>query len=148
MRRGVRIALDLGSNRIGIAKSDPDGILATPLEVCTPEELPSRLAEIVLEFEPLEILVGLPIDLKGQTGIAANNVIETASNLSLENPDVVFRLVDERLTTKVARGQLQKSGYTTRTDKALIDAVAASVLLEDALEYERRNEKPPGQVLK
>ena len=147
MRRGIRIALDLGSSRVGIAKCDPDGILATPIEVCNPEELPIRLTSLISEFEPLEVLIGLPIDLKGQSGVAADNVLQVATALAKANPEMIFRLGDERLTTKVARGQLRTSGYTTRTDKQLIDAVAASVLLEDALEYERRNQNPPGQVL-
>ncbi|MEY3697007.1 MAG: hypothetical protein RJA41_657 [Actinomycetota bacterium] len=147
MRRGIRIALDLGAKRIGIAKCDPDGILASPLEVCTPQEISNRLAALIAEYEPLEVLVGLPLDLKGELGIAASQILEVAKNLANENQQTVFRLIDERLTTRVARGQLQESGYTTRNDKGLIDAVAASVLLEDALEFERRSGKEPGQVL-
>ena len=147
MRRGIRIALDLGAKRIGIAKCDPDGILASPLEVCTPQEISIRLAALIAENEPLEVLVGLPLDLKGELGIAAYQILEVAKNLANENQQTVFRLIDERLTTRVARGQLQESGYTTRNDKGLIDAVAASVLLEDALEFERRSGKEPGQVL-
>jgi putative Holliday junction resolvase len=147
MRRGIRIALDLGASRVGIAKCDPDAILASPLEVCRPDELSGRLASLIQELDPIEILIGLPIDLKGEIGLAATKALEIARKLVLENQKTVFRVVDERLTTRVARGQLQDSGYTTRNDKALIDAVAASVLLEDALEFERQSGKEPGQVL-
>lgn len=147
MRHGVRIALDLGLSRIGVAKCDPDGILASPLDVWQPADLESKLSILSQELNPIEIIVGLPVDLRGETGVAANKVKEQVQNLSSTMPALMFRLVDERMTTRVARGQLRENGHTTRTDKALIDAVAASVLLEDALEYERRNGTPPGQVL-
>jgi putative Holliday junction resolvase len=147
MRTGIRIALDLGTTRIGVAKCDRDGILASPVAVWHPEELQIQLAALVSEYEPIEILIGLPIDLRGEAGIAAQKVQEQAQVLATNNPDIAFRLVDERMTTRVARGQLRENGHTTRTDKNLIDAIAASVLLEDALAFERINGKAPGQVL-
>ena len=147
MRRGVRIALDLGAVRIGVAKCDPDGILASPVGVWHPDELQLKLSELLSEIEPFEVIIGLPTDLRGLSGQAAQDAEAQARVLFETFPNTVFRLVDERMTTRVARGQLRESGYTTRNDKALIDAIAASVLLEDALEYERRNDKAPGRVL-
>ncbi len=148
MRRGVRIALDLGASRIGVAKCDPDGLLSSPVAVLKPEDLHNALNELIAEYDPIEVIIGLPIDLRGEHGVAAQAVIEQANAIATTHPKLDFRLVDERMTTRVARGQLRESGHTTRTDKGLIDAVAASVLLEDALEYERRNNKAPGQVLR
>jgi putative Holliday junction resolvase len=109
--------------------------------------LQTRLEVLVSEEQPIEVIIGLPIDLRGEAGIAAKNVQDQAQILASNNPNLTFRLVDERMTTRVARGQLRENGHTTRTDKNLIDAVAASVLLEDALAYERINGKAPGQVL-
>lgn len=146
MRQGVRLSLDLGEARVGIAKSDPDGILASPVKVSNPAELIKDLSELITEYSPLEIIVGLPIDLQGKSGISAENVRVKIGELATNFPLESFRLVDERMTTKVARSQLQSSGIGTRSDKKLIDAIAACVLLEDALEYERRNGDAPGQV--
>ena len=146
MRKGVRLSLDLGEVRIGIAKCDPDGILASPVQVSTPASIENDLANLIAEYSPIEIIVGLPIDLRGVSGISAENVRMKVADLVEKFPHLPFRVVDERLTTKVARSQLQASGVGTRDDKNLIDAVAASVLLEDALEYERRNGSAPGQV--
>ena len=148
MRKGVRFALDLGTNRIGVAKCDASAILASPYAVWSPNDLIKNMAEALAEWTPIEVLVGVPIDLRGNAGIAAEAVQQIADELQRAFPQTTFRMVDERLTTIVARGQLQSSGYTTRTDKSLIDAVAACVLLEDALEYERRNHDAPGEVLK
>jgi putative Holliday junction resolvase len=146
MRRGVRLSLDLGQARIGIAKCDVEGILASPVMVSTPEQLETDLAILLEEYSPIEIVVGLPIDLRGNSGVSAENVHMKVAELVTKFPTAIFRMVDERMTTKVARSQLQASGIGTRADKKLIDAVAASVLLEDALEYERRNGEAPGQV--
>lgn len=148
MRRGVRLGLDFGKKRIGVSKCDADGILASPLLVVEPEKIISELTKNLDEFSPIEIIIGLPVDLRGEVGVAAQSVLEFAEGLKQAFPTLTIRLVDERLTTKVARGQLQQNGYSTKTDKHLIDAIAATVLLEDALEYERRTGSPPGQVLK
>lgn len=147
MRSGVRVCLDLGSKRIGVAKCDPAGILASPIAVWNSTEVVEKLADLIHEFEPIEIIIGLPIDLRGEQSIAAQNITEIAKEIGQAFVSIPVRLVDERLTTKVARGQLQQSGYTTKSDKGLIDAIAATVLLEDALEFERRTGNVPGQVL-
>lgn len=146
MRRGVRLALDLGQVRIGIAKCDVEGILASPVKVSTPEHFDVDLAVLLEEYSPIEIVVGLPIDLRGNSGVSAENVRMKVAELVTKFPNVIFRMVDERMTTKVARSQLQASGIGTKADKKLIDAVAACVLLEDALESERRTGLAPGQV--
>lgn len=148
MRRGVRLGVDIGSVRIGIAKCDPDGILATPVAVLNPQELIGELRKLVDELTPIEMIIGYPIDLRGEEAIAAKNVRLVAQNIMESFPNISIRLVDERLTTRVARTQLQQNGHSTRSDKELIDAIAATVLLEDALEFERRTGNAAGQVLK
>jgi putative Holliday junction resolvase len=150
MRTGVRIALDLGSVRIGVARCDSTGTLASPhdvWQVAEPEVLIEQLKSLINEYEPIEIVVGLPTDMRGEQGIAAQNVREQARGLQIHFPQITWRLVDERLTTAAARKQLAASGYTTRTDRKLIDAASAVILLEDTLEAERRQGVAPGEVV-
>ena len=150
MRHGVRFALDLGSVRIGVARCDATGTLASPhtvWEVKDQETLFKHISEILREYEPIEIVIGLPTDMRGEQGIAAQGVREQAQAFQASFPNVTWRLVDERLTTAAARKQLAASGYSTRTDKKLIDSAAAGVLLEDSLEAERRQGIPPGEVV-
>lgn len=148
MRPGVRLALDLGAVRIGVARSDALGLLASPYAVWqTESEWVQELKLTCTEFSVLEVLVGLPLDLRGEEAQAAQSVRQIVESLAEGLPDIPFRLVDERLTTVAARRRLQESGHTTRTDKVLVDAAAATVLLEDALEAERRRGDPPGEVV-
>lgn len=150
MRLGVRFALDLGSVRIGVARCDETGTLASPhmvWQVSDEQTLFSQVADILAEYEPIEIVVGLPTNMRGEQGLAAQGVRDQAKSLQQHFPHITWRLVDERLTTAAARKQLAASGYTTRTDKRLIDAAAAVVLLEDTLEAERRQGVPPGEVV-
>lgn len=150
MRRGVRLALDLGGVRTGVARCDASGTLASPMAVwqaATAQELLPKLTQALADEAVLEVIVGLPTDLRGAESQAASRVREIVHELAAGLPDVSFRLVDERLTTASARKQLRSAGYTTRTDKALIDAAAATVLLEDALEAERKQGEPPGEIV-
>lgn len=150
MRRGVRLALDLGSVRTGVARCDASGTLASPVavwKVDSAESLASALKELLMNDEVLEVIVGLPTDLRGAQGQAAAHVRGRVSDLKALLPDITFRLVDERMTSAAARKQLQNSGYTTRTDRDLIDAAAATVLLQDALEAELRQGHAPGEVV-
>ena len=150
MRRGVRLALDLGSVRTGVARCDASATLSSPMAVwavASAEAIAPLLSNALNEDDVLEVLIGLPTALSGDQGIAAENVRTIAAELKSLLPAVAFRLVDERLTTAAARKQLQASGYTTRTDRSLIDAASAAVLLEDALEAERRQGTAPGELL-
>lgn len=150
MRRGVRIALDLGDVRTGVARCDASGTLASPVAVWTAQDATEIVAALkpLLEAEDvLEVIVGLPTDLRGDAGQAATNARARVVELKQLLPDVAFRLVDERLTSAAARRQLQGAGYTTRTDRKLIDAAAATVLLQDALEAELRQGRPPGEEI-
>lgn len=148
MRSGVRFALDLGAVRIGVAKSDPTGTLASPFSTWpTDSNWIAAIDELIREYEPLEILIGYPRNLQGESAQAAQNVRGVVQSIRQAFPNLAIRLVDERMTTSAARKQLQAAGYNSRTDKSLIDAAAATVLLEDALEAERRQGQPPGELV-
>lgn len=149
MRAGVRFAIDIGSARIGVAKCDATATLASPFAVwpaSSPVDLAARIRSELLDLDPIELILGLPVDLRGAEAVAAQEVRAVATELAglLELP---IRLVDERLTTAAARKQLRSAGYTTRSDRMLIDAAAATVLLEDALAAERSQGFAPGELV-
>lgn len=148
MRRGVRLALDWGRARIGVAASDPDGILAHPVEtVPAGPTAVARVCALVAEYEPLEVVLGLPRNLAGAEGPAALAMRDVADGLAAALPGVPIRLVDERLTTVTASRQLSGAGRNTRRQRSVIDQAAAVALLETALHQERTTGRPPGELL-
>lgn len=150
MRRGRRIAVDVGDVRIGVASCDPDGILATPVETVPGRDVPAarrRLASIVAEYEPIEVLVGLPRSLNGGEGPAAGKVRTFAGGLASSVAPVPVRLVDERMSTVSAARGLRDSGVTSRKGRAVVDQAAAVVILQSALETERVSGAPPGEAV-
>ena len=148
MRTGVRLALDWGKARIGVAASDPGGILAHPVETVAagPNALP-RIRALVTEYRPFELVLGLPRNLAGAEGPAAIAMREVAVTLAAFLPGLPIRLVDERLTTVSASRQLANAGRNTRRQRAVIDQAAAVALLEQALQHERTTGMPPGELL-
>ncbi|WP_112238042.1 Holliday junction resolvase RuvX [Kribbella monticola] len=154
MRRGVRVALDIGDARIGVASSDPHGILATPVETVRrgPGDL-ARIAALVTELEAFEIVIGLPRSLSGGEGRAAVKIRETAEQVRQfvlthavgDAPDV--RLVDERFSTVTAEQQLRERGKKGSKRRAVVDQAAAVVILQHALDFERETGNPPGRPL-
>ncbi len=150
MRRGRRLAVDVGDARIGVASSDPDGLLATPVETVPGRDLPGahrRLAALVSEYEPLEVVVGLPRSLKGGEGPAAAKVRGFAEELARKITPVPVRLVDERLSTVTAAQGMRASGVSSKKGRSRIDQAAAVVILQSALETERMSGSPPGQCV-
>ncbi|MFC4032080.1 Holliday junction resolvase RuvX [Streptomyces polygonati] len=148
MRRGRRIALDVGDARIGVASCDPDGILATPVETVPGRDTAAalrRLAAIVAEYEPIEVVVGLPRSLNGTEGPAAAKVRSFAQSVAKVITPVPVRLVDERMTTVSATQGLRASGVTSKKGRSVIDQVAAVIILQSALETERVSGKAPGE---
>lgn len=144
--RGRRIGIDVGSVRIGVASSDPDGILATPVETVTRPKKPGvaspelrRIAEIIGEYEAVEVVVGLPRTLKGATGVAALAAIDFADRLRQQVAPVPVRLADERLTTVAAQQALRSSGVKARAQRAVIDQAAAVAILQGWLDERTRN---------
>lgn len=147
MRQGRRVGVDVGDVRIGVAVSDPDGMLATPLEtVPAGRDAMARLAEIVAEHETLECVVGLPLSLSGREGPAAVKVRAFAGGLRDAIAPVPVRLVDERMSTMTADGQLRESGRFGAGKRAIIDQAAATVILQAALDAERTRGTAPGEI--
>jgi putative Holliday junction resolvase len=152
MRRGVRIALDIGDARIGVASSDPQGILATPVETVRrgPGDL-DRIAALAAELEAFEIVVGLPRSLSGGEGPAAVTIRETAEQVRdkvhEKDTGTTVRLVDERFTTVTAERMLRERGKKGSKRRAVVDQAAAVVILQHALDLERETGNPPGRPL-
>jgi putative Holliday junction resolvase len=148
MRRGRRLAIDVGDARIGVASCDPDGVLATPVETVPGRDVPAahrRLRQLVEEYEPLEVVVGLPRSLNGGEGPAAAKVRAFAQELARGIAPVGVRLVDERMTTVTAAQGLRASGVRSRKGRSVIDQAAAIVILQNALEAERVSGELPGE---
>ena len=146
MRHGVRLGIDPGDAQIGVARSDPSGFLATPVETvrCGKGDL-ARLARLVREAEAVEVLVGLPRSLSGGEGPAALKVREFAGRLAARVAPVPVRLVDERLTTISAEAMLRDRGKKRQQRRAVVDQAAAVLILQHALDTERSTGAPPGE---
>lgn len=127
------IGLDLGSRRIGVAVSDSDGRIATPVD--TIERARDRaadhraIAQVMAEWEAEIVAVGLPLSLDGSIGPAAQLVLDEVAELT-RTLGVPVETVDERFTTVTAEQQLRASGVTGRERARVIDQVAAAVLLQ------------------
>ncbi len=135
---GVRLGIDPGDARIGVATSDPSGILATPVETVTRGEGDlDRLAHLVQEAGAVRIYVGLPRSMSGGEGPSAGKVRAFARELSNRVQPVPVRLCDERLSTVTAEGQLRAQGRKGKKRRAVVDQAAAVVILQGALERER-----------
>ncbi|MET9802054.1 Holliday junction resolvase RuvX [Streptomyces sp. NPDC006368] len=148
MRRGRRLAIDVGDARIGVASCDPDGVLATPVETVPGRDVPAahrRLKQIAEEYEPIEIVVGLPRSLSGGEGPAAAKVRAFVQELARSVAPVPVRLVDERMTTVTASQGLRASGVKSKKGRSVIDQAAAVIILQNALESERVSGNPPGE---
>ena len=150
MRTGARLAVDVGAVRIGVAASDPAGSLALPVAVVKRDRRAgSDLIEIVRlasEREVIEIVVGWPRSLNGAEGKAAGLARDFADRLAPMAGRPV-RLVDERLSTVEATRRLQSAGHDARSGRKVIDSEAAAVILETALDAERRTGLPPGELI-
>jgi putative Holliday junction resolvase len=148
VRPGVRLGIDVGSVRIGVARSDPDGLLASPLETVPrgTGDL-TKLARIAAESEAVEVVVGLAVGLRGSEGKAASDGRAFASALAERVAPVPVRLVDERFTTVLAHAALRQSGLDSRARRATVDKAAAAVVLQGALDSERATGQPAGQLV-
>ncbi|RFD25171.1 Holliday junction resolvase RuvX [Mycobacterium uberis] len=130
----------MGSVRIGVASSDPDGILATPVETLRRDRSAKhlrRLVELVAELQVVEVIVGLPRTLADRTGPSAKDAIEIAEALARRVAPIPVRLADERLTTVSAQRTLRAAGVRAKDWRAVIDQVAAVVILQSWLDQRR-----------
>ncbi|MEB4210503.1 Holliday junction resolvase RuvX [Mycobacterium sp. 94-17] len=142
--RGRRLGIDVGSVRIGVACSDPDAILATPVETVRRDRNGRhlrRLAALAAELEAVEVVVGLPRTLTDRTGPSAIDAIEVAGELAevlaRRVPPTPVRLADERLTTVAAQRSLRAAGVRAREQRAVIDQAAAVAILQSWLDQRR-----------
>lgn len=139
--RGVRLGVDVGDVRVGLARSDLDGMIATPIETLDRGSAVARVAQEARELEARAIMVGLPRSLNGTEGAAAQKARDFAGELLTlltGGPvDVDVRLIDERLTTVTAHQALHRSGRKGRKHRTVVDQVAAVMILQQALDTER-----------
>lgn len=146
-RRGVRLGIDPGKARVGVARCDPDGMLAVPVETVPRDDASvNRIAELVAEHRPIEIVVGLPLNLKGDDTPSTADAREFAAALRAR-ADVPVRLVDERLSTVTAHAALRQSGRSQKRSRSMVDQVAAVVLLQHAVDSEKRTGVPAGELV-
>lgn len=154
MRHGIRLGVDVGTVRVGIARSDPDGILATPVATLARAHAQAAAAEdpdvarigaLAHELSAIEVVVGLPLGLAGTQGASAEQARQYAAVLAQLLEDTSVRLVDERLTTVEAHRALRASGVPARGARSVVDQVAAVMILQAALDEERTTGRPPGR---
>jgi putative Holliday junction resolvase len=138
--RGRRLGVDVGTVRIGVAASDPDGILATPLETVRRDRTDKhvrRLAQLAGELEAVEVVVGLPRTLADRSGASAKDAVALADQLARRIAPTPVRLADERLTTVVAQRSLRDAGIRAKGQRAMIDQAAAVGILQNWLDQRR-----------
>ena len=139
MQRGRRIAFDYGDVRIGVAVSDPDSILSSPLTTlkATDKNLLKQITEILTEIDPVTIYVGRPVLLSGNDGSATGKASEFVEQLHTLTP-VPVEMIDERMSTISAARNLRDSGRNAKDSKDAIDMASAVAILDFALEIEKR----------
>lgn len=149
--RGRRLGIDVGSVRIGVAISDPDAVLATPVETVARDRRKSsdrhvrRLAELVDEHEAVEVVVGLPRTLADRIGPAAQDAIDVADALARRIAPIPVRMADERLTTVTAQRSLREAGVRAKGQRTMIDQAAAVGILQSWLDQRRAALAAPGE---
>ena len=138
MQRGRRISFDYGDVRIGVAVSDPDSILVSPLTTLktASKDLLVQISQIFSEYEPIAVYIGLPSNMSGTEGVATQKAQAFAEKLKMVTK-VDIEFVDERLSTVSATRHLRESGKNSRDSKSSIDMAAAVEILNFAIEIEK-----------
>lgn len=135
---GVWLGVDVGTVRVGVARSDPNGILATPLATLARDAQGgtdlAELARLVREHEAVGVVVGLPVTLAGREGPSAAMARDYANALSNRIGPVPVELVDERLTTTSAQRRLTQRGIRGKARRAVVDQEAAVEILQHWLQ--------------
>lgn len=147
VRTGVRLGIDVGTVRIGIARSDLHGMLATPYETVTrgTGDL-ARVLKLIDELDVFEVVVGLPLALSGRETASTDDARAFAEQLA-QAAAAPVRLVDERLSTVSAQTALRDAGKSSRQSRPVIDQVAATIILQHALDHERAGISLPGAIV-
>jgi putative holliday junction resolvase len=147
MRSGVRIGIDVGKVRIGVARCDLHGMLATPVEtVQRGHGDVDRVNAIADELDAIEIVVGLPLALSGKETASTEDARGFAQLLADRSGRPV-RLVDERLSTVSANAAMRDVGRSQKSSRSVIDQAAAVIILQHALDSERSGSSEPGLLL-
>ena len=148
MRSGTRLAVDVGSTRIGVARCDPGGLLASPLATIRRGHGDlDRLASLAADEGAIEVIVGLPTGLSGREGAAAAHARSFAAALADRLAPLPVRLVDERFTTVIAHDALRQGGRGSRARRPVVDKAAAALILQGALDTERTTGSPAGELI-
>ncbi len=147
IRQGARLGIDVGTVRIGVARSDFHAILATPLgTVARGDGAVKEIVSLLLDVEAIEVVVGLPLALSGSRTASTQDAVNFAEQLAAAT-HIPVRLVDERLSTVSAQQALHSTGKNTRNSRPVIDQVAATIILQHALDVERSSGNPPGELI-
>jgi putative Holliday junction resolvase len=138
MERGRRIAFDYGDARIGVAASDQDSILVSPITTLatSSRNLFKQIAEIFDEVDPIAVYVGKPTNLNGVDSTATTKVLNFVEDLK-KITEIPIRLVDERMSTVSASRSLREAGLDSKKSKSIIDMAAAVAILEFAITMEK-----------
>lgn len=155
LRPGVRLGLDWGDARIGVAACDAGGVLAYPVTTVAAgggtdsgtAAAIQAITALVAEYEPIEVLFGLPRSLSGDEGPAATRLRAVAGLLARALTPVPVRLVDERLSTVSASRALRAAGVNAKQQRSRIDMAAAVTIVEHALDGERVTGRAPGELV-
>jgi putative Holliday junction resolvase len=146
VRVGSRIGVDVGKVRIGVARSDPHALLATPVEtVARGAGDIERILAIAVDIDAIEVIVGLPLSLAGTSTASTEDARAFASRLAARS-ELPVRLVDERLSTVSAHSAMRAAGRSTRQSRSVIDQAAAVIIVQHALDSERSAGTPPGEI--
>ena len=152
---GARLGIDVGRARIGVARCDPHRLLATPLETVKREARGSddiqRILALAQEYEVVDVVVGLPLNMRGEHTRSTDDAIQFAGRLAwrlsqLDEP-IPVRMVDERLSTVSARAQFHDVGRSTRDSRQVIDQAAATVILQQAIDMDRAQGRLTGTLI-
>jgi putative holliday junction resolvase len=138
---GIWFAVDVGSVRVGVARSDPRGVLAVPVTTLARDPGGDRdiadLAGLLAEYEAIGVVVGLPRTLAGREGPSAEMARDYGARLAARVAPLPVEFLDERLTTVSAQRKLQQGGVRGRAGRAVIDQAAAVELLQHWLDIRR-----------
>lgn len=141
---GVRLGIDVGRARVGVARSDSNLMIATPIvTLARSENTVAEIADIARDEQASLIYVGLPLSLSGADTPSTQDAREIAAQLSSATA-VPVRLIDERLSTVSAQRSLREVGRSQKKSRSVIDQIAAVVLLQAAIDQERNLLRPSG----
>ncbi|MGO1435003.1 MAG: Holliday junction resolvase RuvX [Canibacter sp.] len=156
MTSGVCLGIDVGKARIGVARCDFHRMLATPVETVrrdhdTHQHDIQRILSLVEEFEATEVIVGLPLNMRGERTASTEDAVGfaqlIATALRSAGSATTVRMVDERLSTVSAQAQLHTVGKNTKQSRTVIDQAAAVVILQHAIDSDKAQGQPVGSTV-